>query len=80
MIKKNVSIEYAHIYASNKVNEEHAFSVKILKKLTDKLLEDKKTYSLVIMVDNYSFPDPSFDYKEFNKCLEIKGLSQMLFS
>lgn len=68
---KNLSIEYAHIYTNNKIGEEHALSLEILGALIKK--EDNPSVSLVVMVDDYSFPDPSFDYNEFSAWLSDKG-------
>jgi hypothetical protein len=66
---KDVSIEYAHIYTNNKISEEHKLSLDILSKFYD----NKESQSLVVMVDDYSFPDPSFDYDKFGAWLEEKG-------
>ncbi len=66
---KELSIEYAHIYTNNRVGEEHAFSVDILSRLYKK----EGSHSLVVMVDDYSFPDPSFDYEKFVAWLAEKG-------
>lgn len=66
---KDISIEYAHIYTNNKIGEEHALSLEILGQLYKK---DDGT-SLVVMVDDYSFPDPSFNYEEFISWLTEKG-------
>jgi hypothetical protein len=71
---KNVSIEYAHIYTNNKINEEHETSVQILTELKNELDASGQTMSLVVMVDDYSFPDPTFDYGEFTNWLAGKGL------
>ncbi len=69
----NVSVEYAHIYTNNKISKEHELSLNILKKLQAKLENQKQTSSLVILVDDYSFPDPTFDYKKFTLWLSKKG-------
>jgi hypothetical protein len=58
---KEISIEYAHIYTNNKIGEEHSLSLKILTEVKG----NKEDHSLVVMVDDYSFPDPSFDYEDF---------------
>ncbi len=52
---KNLSIEYAHIYTNSEIEKEHEEAVSNLKPY----LDDKN--SLVVMVDDYSFPDPTFD-------------------
>lgn len=64
---KEVCIEYAHIYTKDKISEDQDLSVSILKDIK------VENASLVIMVDDYSFPDPSFDYDLFSKWLEDKG-------
>lgn len=70
---KKVSIEYAHIYTNSKINEEHDFSVEILSSIYSELDLNKENSSLVVMVDDYSFPDPTFDYQEFADYLQNKG-------
>src|SRR5579884_763788 len=73
---KDISIEYAHIYTNDKVNQEHDLSLKVLGELEKEFREQNKSYSLVVMVDDYSFPDPSFDYDEFVGWLREKSFSQ----
>lgn len=70
---KNVSIEYAHIYTNNQINEEHETSLQILGELKDQLTNARQTMSLVVMVDDYSFPDPTFNYDEFTSWLAEKS-------
>ena len=70
---KDASIEYAHIYTNNKIGDEHKLSVEILSNLYKEKSDDKKSISLVVMVDDYSFPDPTFDYKEFSLWLADNG-------
>lgn len=70
---KSVSIEYAHIYTNQKIDKEHTLSLEILGELRQQLDKKNQTYNLVIMVDDYSFPDPSFDYADFSSWLEGKG-------
>lgn len=68
---KKVSIEYAHIYTNNHIGDEQKFSIDILQNITKEFnIED---VSLVVMVDDYSFPDPSFDYVKFTGWLEEHG-------
>ena len=69
MPKKQTSIEYAHIYTNNKIGDEQKLSVQIL----GEIYKDKDTQSLVVMVDDYSFPDPTFDYVDFTEWLAVKG-------
>lgn len=64
---KNKSIEYAHIYTNSKIDQEHELSLKELSSIHE------KGDSLVVMVDDYSFPDPTFDYVSFISWLSEKG-------
>jgi hypothetical protein len=64
---KDVSIEYAHIYTNDHIGEEHQLSLDILGRLK------RDNSSLVVLVDDYSFPDPSFDYGTFAAWLTDKG-------
>lgn len=66
---KDLSIEYAHIYTNDKINDEHKLSLDILKNLK----VGNENVSLVILVDDYSFPDPSFDYESFVSWLTKEG-------
>lgn len=68
---KDVSVEYAHIYTNNHIDDEHTKSLEILANLRAEL--QSKTISLVVMVDDYSFPDPTFDYIEFTNWLASNG-------
>jgi hypothetical protein len=70
--QKEFSIEYAHIYTNNKIGEEHKLSLDILGELYKERDGDGQN-SLVVMVDDYSFPDPSFNYEEFTVWLTEKG-------
>lgn len=67
---KDVSIEYAHIYTDKHINEEHEFSLEILAELKG---QNDWNSSLVVMIDDYSFPDPTFDYAGFVDWLSDKG-------
>lgn len=71
--KKDVSIEYAHIYTNNKISEEQKLSLDILTGIKKDLESKNKTFALVVLVDDYSFPDPSFDYNKFNSWLKSEG-------
>lgn len=64
---KDVSIEYAHIYTNSKISEEHELSLKELEGVRG------QNSSLVVMVDDYSFPDPTFDYGAFTSWLSDQG-------
>ncbi len=69
--KKHISIEYAHIYTNNKIGDEQKFSLEILTDISKK--QENKNISLVVMVDDYSFPDASFDYGIFTSWLKENG-------
>ena len=71
MTPKDISIEYAHIYTNKHIGDEQKFSLDILSEVTKE--NEGKSISLVVMVDDYSFPDPSFDYVEFTSWLKEKG-------
>lgn len=74
------SIEYAHIYTNQHISEEHQTSVNILSEVTSSVMREGKEASLVVMVDDYSFPDPSFDYDIFSKWLDNQGFKpEILF-
>lgn len=68
---KNFSIEYAHIYTNNHIGDEQKFSLEVLNSVTKE--NQGKDISLVVMVDDYSFPDPSFDYETFTAWLKEQG-------
>jgi hypothetical protein len=72
-MKTDVSIEYAHIYTNNKINEEHQKSLEILGELQKNLKQKNQTSNLLVLVDDYSFPDPTFDYDEFSDWLDKDG-------
>ncbi|HSX31830.1 MAG TPA: hypothetical protein VLF43_01085 [Candidatus Saccharimonadales bacterium] len=69
---KDVSVEYAHIYANQLISEEHELSIHHIKQITHELKAKGLSGSLVVMVDDYSFPDPSFSYAKFSRWLKIK--------
>jgi hypothetical protein len=70
-----VSVEYAHIYTNQHISEEHELSVDILNKAKAEISDQGKALSLVVMVDDYSFPDPTFSYDDFSIWLTEKGYS-----
>ena len=69
-----VSVEYAHIYTNQHISEEHQVSVNVLTNLKQEIIAKNNELSLVVMVDDYSFPDPSFDYEQFTGWLSKQGL------
>ena len=60
---KKYSIEYAHIYTNESSHKEHDEYIDILRNIVND--NRRSDISLVVMVDDYSFPDPSFDYDKF---------------
>jgi len=69
----DVSIEYAHIYTNQHISEEHELSIQLLQQLASELHAQDLSSSLVVMIDDYSFPDPSFDYAKFSRWLKVNG-------
>lgn len=65
---KKISIEYAHIYTNQNLNLECS----LFKEQIDAVLKttERDDVSLVVMVDDYSFPDPNFDYSGFVSYVE----------
>ena len=72
-VKNDVSIEYAHIYTNEQVHEEHELSLKKLDTLRKEFKEAGLSKVFVIMIDDYSFPDPTFDYDDFASWLSARG-------
>jgi hypothetical protein len=66
-MQKDISIEYAHIYTNNRIGEEQRNSLDILQNISREFGDQQ--VSLVVMVDDYSFPDASFDYDMFSRWL-----------
>ena len=62
---KDYSVELCHIYTNSEVDKQHAHMRNILKPLLNGYAAENNTYSVVIMVDDYTFPDPRFDYDAF---------------
>lgn len=74
----SISVEYAHIYTNQHISEEHQTSVDVLSEVQRSAREAGKEVSLVVMVDDYSFPDPSFDYMVFSDWLKEQGFEPNL--
>ncbi len=72
---KDVSIEYAHIYTGGSIDTEYVLSLDVLSKAREEYAALGKTASLVVLVDDYSFPDPTFSYNIFLKELAHKGFA-----
>jgi hypothetical protein len=70
---KDYSIEYAHIYTNSEIDTEQKKSLDILEKIKNE--ESNKELSFVVMIDDYSFPDPTFNYDSFLSWLGDKGHS-----
>jgi len=68
---RELSIEYAHIYTNQHINEEHELSLNELKKSLGLFPRNESIFT--VMVDDYSFPDPTFSYDKFIKWLDSKG-------
>lgn len=68
---KDISIEYAHIYTNREIEDEHTISLEILQNLKREIGD--ATTSLLVMVDDYSFPDPTFNYSTFLEWLDQNG-------
>lgn len=77
-MSKTVSVEYAHIYTNQHISDEHQLSVNVLGEVIAKNTAEGKASSLVVMVDDYSFPDPSFDYDSFSDWLDGQGFKPAL--
>ncbi len=73
----HTSIEYAHIYTNQHITEEHELSVSILRDFMANE-SNNDTSSLVVLVDDYSFPDPSFSYDHFSNWLQQQGFKPEL--
>lgn len=56
-----------------RIQEEHEISLRLLKDVFSDFSEQQDSTSLVVMVDDYSFPDPTFDYISFTEWLEKSG-------
>ena len=52
-MKQNYNIEFAHIYADERFGEEQIKSIKILKKITNKLTKEGKTFVTSILIDEF---------------------------
>jgi len=70
-VTKDISIEYAHIYTNKCIGDEQKLSLEVLGNI--KQVNINSDISLVVMVDDYSFPDPSFDYEMFTQWLSKEG-------
>src|ERR1035438_9962284 len=67
------SVEYCHIYSNETVGPEQAVSLDHLVEIREQLEAEGKTYSLCVMLDNYTFPGRDFDKDRFLKWLESRN-------
>ena len=70
---RDVSVEYAHIYTNQHISQEQEASLQVLGALQETLAAQRKRSALVVMVDDYSFPDPTFSYTHFTSWLAQRG-------
>lgn len=70
---KDTSIEYAHIYTNSEIKKEHHTALQELRIVKEQQDINNNSYSLIILVDDYSFPDPTFEYDEFINWLDKSG-------
>ncbi len=70
-MQKDISIEYSHIYTNSHIGNDQKLSIDILSNVIKG--HERGHISLVVMVDDYSFPDSSFDYKAFTEWLREQG-------
>lgn len=68
----DISVEYAHIYTNSEIGKEQELALSHLSAVKQSLDDQSRTYSFTVLVDDYSFPDPTFDYDSFVDWLEIK--------
>ena len=65
------NVEFAHIYADQEFGQEQIKSILKLKKVVQELQKKKKSFSSVVLIDEYSPPVCTLDEKYFlNKILE----------
>ncbi len=72
---RDVSIEYAHIYTNHEIGQEHHSSLVLLKSTQEDFVAQDLRTSRMIMVDDYTFPNPVFDYESFAGWLGEHGCS-----
>ncbi len=68
---KKYSVEFAHIYTNEDVHKEREIELLVLNNLFKKI--DRNDVGILVMVDDYSFPDPTFNYNNFKNNLEKIG-------
>jgi hypothetical protein len=73
------SVEYCHIYSNETIVPEQAESLDHLVAIRKRLDAEDKTYSLCVMLDNYTFPDREFDKDKFLGWLKSRGETPDIF-
>jgi hypothetical protein len=68
------NIEYAHIYSDQDFNNEQIASINKTKEVINGLEKHKKTYSLVVLIDDYHPDQIKFDQQKFTNSLKDFGL------
>jgi len=66
------NIEFAHIYLDQEFSEEQRNSIPIAKKLIEKLKSKNETYSLGIMIDDFSPINIILDSKSYIEALRME--------
>jgi len=69
------SIEYAHIYSDDKFGKEQVESIEKTKKIIKDLKKRKKTFSVVVLIDDYHPDKNNFDKEKFINNLKKAGLA-----
>lgn len=67
------SIEYSHVYTHRGLGQDHAVSAALAKEQLVRLAG--RPVTTTVMVDDYSYPDPSFNYQQLWDWLAQQGLT-----
>jgi hypothetical protein len=78
-MRTDYSVEYCHIYSNESIGPEQAESLDYLVEVRKQLEAEGKTYSLCVMLDNYTFPDRIFDKTSFLEWLRSRGETPDVF-
>lgn len=68
------NIEYAHIYSDEQLGQEQISSIEKTKEIIKDLEKNRKTYSLVVLIDDYHPDKTKFNQKKFIGNLKSLGL------
>lgn len=71
--KNDYSIEYAHIYTNESFAKEHVNASEVLYQISEDLKNRGKSFSKVVMIDNYNPTDHILDIDFFMKNLKRVG-------